>query len=266
MTPLDLAVGEFGLSDKIQPYEHIQGRLHALRKAYAVHPEIAREVISYAWPHAQNRPWTHEEIHERLGLQPQQVTSEKLSEQPTEETTQRQGLFTSMAKPAIGAAAVLALSGGLYGGLSRGWQGYNFYRKYPPDGPGSAVISSMWPDILDEVKRGVRLGVIDGAGTGGALGAAYGAGKHKSGNTTGVEEKIAAIYLKSAAAQFVQQYFPAFGAAFDAFEATRAQQEAMDADRQRASYPAMHFTQPLMASYASGEAPPTHHRHRHHSG
>ena len=153
MTPLDLAVGEFGLSDKIQPYEHIQGRLNALRKAYAVHPEIAREVISYAWPHAQNRPWTHDELHERLGLQPQQVA-----------------------------------------------------------------------------------------------------------------EKAASVFLTSAAAQFVQQYFPAFGAAFDAFEATRAQQEALDADRQRVAYPAMHFTQPLMASYASGETPPAHHRHRHHAG
>lgn len=153
MTPLDLAVGEFGLSDKIQPYEHIQGRLNALRKAYAVHPEIAREVISYAWPHAQNRPWTHDELHERLGLQPQQIA-----------------------------------------------------------------------------------------------------------------EKAASVFLKSAAAQFVQQYFPAFGAAFDAFEATRAQQEALDAERQRVAYPAMHFTQPQMASYASGETPPVHHRHRHHSG
>lgn len=264
MTPLDLAVGEFGLSDKIQPYEHIQGRLHALRKAYAVHPEIAREVISYAWPHAQNRPWTHEELHERLGLQPQ-ASTEKLSEQPTEEPVQ-QGLFTSMAKPAIGAAAVLALSNGLYSGLSRGWQAHNFYRKYPSGWTHSSTPASLWPDILDEVKRGVRYGALDGAVTGGALGAAYGAGKHKSGNPTGVEEKIASVFLKSAAAQFVQQYFPAFGAAFDAFEATRAQQEALDADRQRVAYPAMHFTQPLMASYASGEAPAPHHRHRHHSG
>lgn len=201
MTPLDLAVGEFGLSDKIQPYEHIQGRLHALRKAYAVHPEIAREVISYAWPHAQNRPWTHEEIHDRLGIQPQGPTEKQAFD------------------PFIGVKALWTHRG------------------------------SLTPSAL---KRNSEAQ------------AAY--KRKKAREESEFLEKAAAPYLKAAAAQFVQQYFPAFGAAFDAFEATRAQQEAMDADRQRVAYPAMHFTQPQMASYASGEAPAPHHRHRHHSG
>lgn len=202
MTPLDLGVGEFSLADKIQPYEHIQGRLAVLRRAYAVNPDVARDVISYAWPHAQNRPWTHEELYERLGIPAPQA--EKVAFDPF-----------------IGIKAI--------------WQ---------HKGMLTPSASQRNREARDAYKR------------------------KKERQDREQAEKTAARFLKGAAAAFVNQYLPSLGAAFDAFEASRAQQEALDAARQRIAYPAMHFTQPMMASYAMGggqeEPPPSHHHRRHH--
>lgn len=81
--------------------------------------------------------------------------------------------------------------------------------------------------------------------------------------------KVAARYLGKFASTFVDTYMPSVGAAFDAFQMERARQEALEASK----YPALHFTQPLMASYAMGGGAPVsapsgshHRRHRHHAG
>lgn len=284
MTPLDLSVGEFGLADKIQPYEHIQGRLAALRKAYAVNPEVAREVISYAWPHAQNRPWTHDEIHERLGITPQAIVAEKAAEDAS--FNGGAGWRNLATAGGVGAGAGAGLGAGLgavLGGGSGAGRGallggalgglYSAYRQsqYAPraaQASGFAVANALhtgasMPEAAAEHNKTFKPQWWQSA----SLAPTDDILRTPRGFSLRSAHKVAEVFLKGAAAQFVQQHFPAFGAAFDAFEATRAQQEAMDADRQRVAYPAMHFTQPLMASYASGETPaPSHHHRRHHHG
>lgn len=80
--------------------------------------------------------------------------------------------------------------------------------------------------------------------------------------------KVAARYLGKFASTFVDTYMPSVGAAFDAFQMERARQEALEASK----YPALHFTQPMMASYAmgGGAAAPamtsSHHHRRHKHG
>lgn len=69
-----LSPGEFSLTDKLAPREHIEGRLSALRKLYGVDPDLAREVISYAWPNANGRPWGQEELHGRLAIQEKEAS------------------------------------------------------------------------------------------------------------------------------------------------------------------------------------------------
>lgn len=89
-----------------------------------------------------------------------------------------------------------------------------------------------------------------------------------------VAVKTAERYLGKFAESFVDTYMPSMGAAFDAFRIERMRQQAIaDAENVR-KYPAMHFTQPMMASYATGGGPNVstpsgathHHRHRHHTG
>jgi hypothetical protein len=70
--------------------------------------------------------------------------------------------------------------------------------------------------------------------------------------------------------------FPSVAAAMDAFQASRAQQEAQEAMMRGDPFPALHATQPNMllaqqqAMYGGGmptQQPVHHHRrHRHHSG
>lgn len=85
--------------------------------------------------------------------------------------------------------------------------------------------------------------------------------------------KTASRYLGKFAESFVDAYMPSMGAAFDAFQMERARQSAMDEAENASRYPALHFTQPMMASYAMGMGAPTvasggshHRRHRHHTG
>lgn len=86
--------------------------------------------------------------------------------------------------------------------------------------------------------------------------------------------KVAEHYLGKFAESFVDVYMPSMGAAFDAFRFERARQQAVNEAENAARYPALHFTQPVMASYAMGGDPqmaaPTgsshHRRHRHHTG
>ena len=71
-------------------------------------------------------------------------------------------------------------------------------------------------------------------------------------------------------AELFDELFPSVSAAYDAYEMERQRQAAIEAQ----NYPAMNFTQPMMASYAlggqqmsQGSTPPVHHRrhyHRHH--
>lgn len=91
-----------------------------------------------------------------------------------------------------------------------------------------------------------------------------------------VAYEVAARYLKEAAAEFVDSYLPSVGAAWDAFEQTRAQQAAQQEAIDQERYPALSMTQPMMASYMLGQqmgmggpttnSQPTHHRHRRHHG
>lgn len=63
-----LGTGEFSIADKVQAPEHLEGRLRALRKLYRSDPGLAASVVSYGWPHPQKRPWTEDELAERLGV------------------------------------------------------------------------------------------------------------------------------------------------------------------------------------------------------
>lgn len=142
--------GEFSLTDKLLPTDHRQARLAVLQKLYGMDPGLAREVISYAWPHERNRPYTDEELRQRLAIQEAAAKSTKM---------------------------------------------------------GSELFNDLFPSVT---------------------------------------------------------------AAYDAFEVERARQAALEAQ----NYPALNFTQPMMASYALGPTPsdqstaqPVHHRrhyHRHH--
>lgn len=86
--------------------------------------------------------------------------------------------------------------------------------------------------------------------------------------------KTASLYLGKFAEGFVDLYMPSVGAAFDAFHLERARQNALSAAEDQFRYPALHFTQPVMAQYAMGGGPssaptggsPHHRRHRHHTG
>ena len=82
--------------------------------------------------------------------------------------------------------------------------------------------------------------------------------------------------FRKIAFDFLANQLPSVSAAMEAFQASRAQQEYMDAQRNAASFPALHATQPAMMmaqqqmAYGgdpSFSAPPVHHRrHRHHTG
>lgn len=81
--------------------------------------------------------------------------------------------------------------------------------------------------------------------------------------------KAAAWMLKEASSQFLAAHFPSVGAAWDAWDTSRAQQAAIEAQAEQLKYPALSFTQPRMMEYAMGGGqaapPPVHHRrHRHH--
>lgn len=144
---------EFTLQDKLERPEHLQGRLAALRRLYQKDRHLAREIVSYAWPHERARPWTSAELRQKL-----------------------------------------------------------------------------WAEG---------------------------------------REKAAQLILKEAAAEFLYRTLPSVGAAFDAFEAERSRQQALEAQADARRYPALSYTQPTAMQYAmgGGQAPPPvhhHHRHRHH--
>lgn len=148
-----LGPDEFSLQDKLESPEHLQGRLAALRRIYQKDRRLAREVISYAWPHERKRPWTSSELRQKL-----------------------------------------------------------------------------WAEG---------------------------------------REKAAQVLLKEAASEFLYRTLPSAAAAFDAFEAERARQDAIEAQANAQRYPAMAYTQPTAMQYAMGGGqapPPVHHhrRHRHH--
>lgn len=158
MNPL-VGDNEFTLTDKLENPAYLDGRLNALRRLYRKDKRLAREIVSYAWPHERERPWTHSELRAKLYAQ---------------------------------------------GG-----------------------------------------------------------------------EKMAALLLKEAASEFLYNHLPSVGAAFDAFDAERAHQDAIEAQREAQRYPSMAFTQPMAQQYAMGgglsgmgaSPAPTHHRHRrHHHG
>lgn len=80
--------------------------------------------------------------------------------------------------------------------------------------------------------------------------------------------------FQKAAAEFMASQFPNLSAAFDAYSQSRQYQDAMQAQRDAAAFPALHATQPAMY-YANqqmmmGDTPnlataqPHHHRRRHH--
>lgn len=80
--------------------------------------------------------------------------------------------------------------------------------------------------------------------------------------------------FQKAAAEFLASQFPNLSAAFDAYSQSRQYQNAMQAQRDAAAFPALHATQPAMY-YANqqmmmGDTPnlataqPHHHRRRHH--
>lgn len=85
--------------------------------------------------------------------------------------------------------------------------------------------------------------------------------------------KAAEIYLKTAAAEFLYKTLPSVASAFDAYEAERARQEALEAHENALRFPAMSLTQPQLATIAMGgsavPAAPSgghHHHRRHHHG
>ncbi len=78
------------------------------------------------------------------------------------------------------------------------------------------------------------------------------------------------------AMEFMANQFPSLSAAFDAYQASRAEQEGLRAQQHAAQFPALHATQPAMMAaqqqmmYGMGDMQqqqPVHHhrRHRHHS-
>jgi len=80
--------------------------------------------------------------------------------------------------------------------------------------------------------------------------------------------------FQKAAAEFMANQFPSLSAAFDAYSQSRQYQNALQAQRDAAAFPALHATQPAMY-YANqqmmmGDTPnlataqPHHHRRRHH--
>jgi hypothetical protein len=81
--------------------------------------------------------------------------------------------------------------------------------------------------------------------------------------------------FQKAAEEFFSSQFPSLSAAFDAYAQSRAYQNALQAQRDAAAFPALHATQPAMyymnqqamagATPDAATAQPHHHRrHRHH--
>lgn len=243
-----LATGEFSLADKLQPPEYLQGRTGALQRLHKLDPRLAAEIISYAWPHPAGRVWTDDELYERLG------------------TPKR-----SRAKVAE-SADVLAR----YGIQALKWGG------------GAAAILSLAPDLLKMHRHGVlhvlktqdpQLEGLRWTGVGASLlgQVLEHQAKKRFEETSEVRDasmKAASTYLGKFAEGFVDSYMPSVGAAFDAFHLERARQNALSAAEDQFRYPALHFTQPVMAQYAMGGGPSPapaggshhHRRHRHHTG
>ena len=66
-SPLALDPYEFSLADKIQPHEYIADRAAKLRALYDVQPDATLNALSMIYPHHMQRPYTHDELRERLG-------------------------------------------------------------------------------------------------------------------------------------------------------------------------------------------------------
>ena len=65
---IPLGPGEFTLADKLQPAEYIHARAAKLRDLYGSNPALAQDLISMIYPHEAVRPWTHDELKEKLDL------------------------------------------------------------------------------------------------------------------------------------------------------------------------------------------------------
>lgn len=150
----------------------------------------------------------------------------------------------------------------------------------------AAALRPLVRDHADEL--GFRQALIHGATRDDLRDIAYQAGRRtpvpappapavSPASAAGIEvrdlrKQAASLYLGKFAESFVDAYMPSMGAAFDAFSAERDRQEAIEEAENAQRFPALHFTQPVMASYAMGggmpQVPSGHHhrRHRHHSG
>lgn len=67
MNPLSLDPGEFTLADKLQSQEWVADRASKLRTLYDLHPDATLSALSMIYPHHMQRPYTHDELRERLG-------------------------------------------------------------------------------------------------------------------------------------------------------------------------------------------------------
>ncbi len=70
--------GEFSLADKLLPTEHRAARLAVLQRLYKRDPRLAQEVISYAWPNERHRPYTDQELRQRLAIKARAALNTKV--------------------------------------------------------------------------------------------------------------------------------------------------------------------------------------------
>lgn len=253
---IPLAPGEFSAADKLQPSEHLAGRLDALRRFHLSDPALAQEVISYAFPNPQNRAWTQEELSQKLGLPPEPVR--RIRKKKAEVAALgRFGLKVAEEDAGLGPYGAGVVTGAIV----------------PPSlgalalAPTSAALAHF--ALTEEGKR--RLGhwrhtVPLGLGALGLAGLGTAYHLYRKHHPTEPQEPA-----EPKVANLLHSITPSLGAAFDAFQAEREHQQLMQAMEDQQHYPAMSLTQPMMAQYAMGSgtdvAPPVHHhRHRHHHG
>lgn len=277
-----LAPGEFSLADKLQPAEYLHGRTKALQHLHRLDPALAAEVISYAWPHPASRQWTDDELYERLGTPRgrRQGGVTKVGYEPTETREQwaaRMAYLSAQREPERAAIREHAER--------------ELLRLQAPAVASTPVARPLTPVVApsgsvgDSTRRAFTRREVYGPLVGVAalgLGLYGGLRFYRSQYPTtqsDLSEKTAQVrvafrYLGKFAESFVDSYMPSMGAAFDAFRLERMRQQALDQAENVAKFPALHFTQPMMASYAMGGGAPVdagggshhHHRHRHHTG